>query len=129
MKRNTVMNGKKALVLGGTGAMGVYLVPELASLGYEVHVVSMDDVLSDDPRISYVRADAKSIDYLTDLLKDRYDVIVDFMLYSTEQFRERHDILLRNTDHYIFLSSYRIYDGCEIPITEEWAIHLTGAAV
>jgi nucleoside-diphosphate-sugar epimerase len=119
MKRNTVMNGKKALVLGGTGAMGVYLVPELASLGYEVHVVSMDDVLSDDPRISYVRADAKSIDYLTDLLKDRYDVIVDFMLYSTEQFRERHDILLRNTDHYIFLSSYRIYDGCEIPITED----------
>ena len=37
--------GKTALVLGGTGAMGVYLVPELASRGYEVTVVSLDDVV------------------------------------------------------------------------------------
>jgi nucleoside-diphosphate-sugar epimerase len=119
MTRNAVMNGKKALVLGGTGAMGVYLVPELAALGYEVQVVSMDEVTSDDPHISYTKADAKNIDYLKDLLKGKYDAIVDFMLYSTEQFRERHELLLQNTDHYILLSSYRIYDGCEIPITEE----------
>ncbi|MBT3374875.1 MAG: NAD(P)H-binding protein [Lentisphaerae bacterium] len=112
------MSGKKALVLGGTGAMGVYLVPELASLGYDVQVVSLDDVVSDHPGISYVKADAKNIDYLTELLKKRFDVIVDFMLYSTEQFRERHDLLLRNTDHYIFLSSYRVYDGGDVPITE-----------
>jgi nucleoside-diphosphate-sugar epimerase len=113
------MNGKKALVLGGTGAMGVYLVPELASLGYQVRVVSFDDVVSDDPRITYEKADAKNIDYLKELLREGFDVIVDFMLYSTEQFRERHDILLQNTDHYILLSSYRVYDGGDIPITED----------
>jgi len=112
------MNGKKALVLGGTGAMGVYLVPELASLGYDVRVVSLDNVVSDNPLISYTKADSKNIDYLKELLKEHFDVIVDFMLYSTEQFRERHDILLGNTDHYIFLSSYRIYDGSVVPITE-----------
>ena len=113
------MNGKKALVLGGTGAMGVYLVPELASLGYEVQVVSLDEASSDDPRISYIKADAKNIDYLRELMEGGYDAVVDFMLYSTEQFRERHDILLQNTDHYIFLSSYRVYDGGEVPITED----------
>lgn len=112
------MNGKKALVLGGTGAMGVYLVPELASRGYEVRVVSLDDVTSDNPLITYTKADSKNIDYLKELLKEKFDVIVDFMLYSTEQFRERYDILLGNTDHYILLSSYRIYDGSVIPITE-----------
>jgi nucleoside-diphosphate-sugar epimerase len=112
------MDDKRALVLGGTGAMGVYLVPELASLGYRVHVVSLDDVVSDNPRISYVKADVKNIDYLKELLQERFDVIVDFMLYSTEQFRERYDILLGNTDHYIFLSSYRVYAGSDIPITE-----------
>ena len=112
------MNGKKALVLGGTGAMGVYLVPELASLGYEVRVVSLDSVVSDNPRIAYVKADAKSIDYLRELLKETFDVVVDFMLYSTEQFRERYGILLQHTDHYIFLSSYRVYDGSVVPITE-----------
>ena len=112
------MADKKALVLGGTGAMGVYLVPELASLGYEVQVVSLDHVVSDDPRISYTKADAKDIGYLRGLLDERFDAIVDFMLYSTEQFKERCDVLLGNTDHYVFLSSYRVYDGSVVPVTE-----------
>ncbi|MEI8246513.1 MAG: NAD-dependent epimerase/dehydratase family protein [Lentisphaerota bacterium] len=111
-------NGLKALVLGGTGAMGLYLVPELASQGYEVRVVSWDNVVSDNPRISYVKADAKNNEYLKELLKEKFDVIVDFMLYSTEEFKARYDILLQNTAHYIFLSSYRVYDGGETPITE-----------
>lgn len=110
--------GKSALVLGGTGAMGVYLVPELASMGYEVKVVSLDDVVSDNPRITYIQADAKDKEYLKYLLKKKFDAIVDFMLYSTEQFQERYDLLLQNAGHYIFLSSYRVYDGSDIPITE-----------
>ena len=35
---------KNVLVLGATGAMGVYLVPELARNGYHVDAVSLDDV-------------------------------------------------------------------------------------
>jgi nucleoside-diphosphate-sugar epimerase len=111
-------NGRKALVLGGTGAMGLYLVPELASLGYEVRVVSFDKVVSDNPRISHVKADAKNNEYLKELLKEKFDAIVDFMIYSTEEFKARFELLLQNTSHYIFLSSYRIYGGVEIPITE-----------
>ncbi|MBN2452207.1 MAG: NAD-dependent epimerase/dehydratase family protein [Lentisphaeria bacterium] len=113
------MSSRKALVLGGTGAMGVYLVPELASLGYDVHVVSLDRVVSDNPRVSHATADAKDIDCLKELLRTPFDAIVDFMLYSTEQFRERYDLLLGNTAHYIFLSSYRVYDGSQVPITED----------
>jgi nucleoside-diphosphate-sugar epimerase len=112
------LNGTKALVLGGTGAMGVYLVPELAALGCEVRVVSLDDVVTDNPLITYTKADAKNIDCLKELLAGNFDFIVDFMLYSTEQFRERCDLLVRSTDHYVFLSSYRVYDGGDIPITE-----------
>lgn len=40
-----VGKNRRVLVLGGTGAMGVYLVPELASLGCTVRVVSLDDVV------------------------------------------------------------------------------------
>lgn len=111
-------NGLKALVLGGTGAMGVYLVPELAAMGYEVQVVSLDDVVSDNPRISYVNGNAKDKDYQKELLKEKFDVIVDFMIYSTEEFKERYDLLLRDTDHYFFLSTYRVY-GSGTPITED----------
>ncbi len=112
-------NRKKVLVLGGTGAMGVYLVPELAALGYEVRVVSLDNVVSDHPHVTYVKADAKNIDYQKELLKERFDAIVDFLIYSTEQFRERYDVLLGNTGQYILLSSYRVYAGNDVPITEK----------
>ena len=46
-------NQKKILVLGGTGAMGVYLVPELLRMGYRVDVVSLDDIKSDNPNLTY----------------------------------------------------------------------------
>ena len=112
-------NGRKVLVLGGTGAMGVYLVPLLASQGYEVKVVSLDDVKSDDPRITYIKADAYDRAFLEGLLKEKFDGIVDFMIYwPAERFRERCDLLLKNTAHYIFLSSYRVYSG-GCPVTEE----------
>ena len=37
---------KKVLVLGGTGAMGQFLVPELLELGYQVDAVTLDNVQS-----------------------------------------------------------------------------------
>ena len=43
---------KKVLVPGGTGAMGVYLVPELLKMGYKVDVVSLDDRESDNESLS-----------------------------------------------------------------------------
>lgn len=116
--RSSNASTKKALVLGGTGAMGVYLVPELVSLGYHVRVISLDDAVSDNPMISFTKADAHNNGYLKDLLKEKFDVIVDFMIYTTEQFRKGHDILLQNTAHYIFLSTYRVYSGSS-PVTEK----------
>ncbi|MBN2643166.1 MAG: NAD-dependent epimerase/dehydratase family protein, partial [Victivallales bacterium] len=111
-------NGRKALVLGGTGAMGVYLVPELAARGYEVKVISWDEVVSNNPLISYVKANGKDIEYLKELLKEGFDVIVDFLMYPGNEFNERYELLLQNTNHYFYLSTYRVYDGVEIPITE-----------
>lgn len=111
-------NDKKILVLGGTGAMGVYLVPELASLGYQVHVVSLDKVESSDPNIIYIQANAKDDSYLRTLLDNKYGAIVDFMLYSTKEFANRYEMMLDSTDHYIFLSSYRVYANSAAPIKE-----------
>jgi len=108
---------KKVLVLGGTGAMGVYLVPELALRGYKVDVVSLDKVESDNPNITYITENAKDDTYLQELLRNKYDAIVDYMIYSTAEFSKRYEILLNSTEHYIFLSTYRIYAG-DSPITE-----------
>ena len=107
---------KKILVIGGTGAMGVYLVPLLASLDYTVHVVSLDHVTSQDPAITYIKANAKDVTYLSELLRNLYYAIVYFMIYSTQEFLARHELLLGSTDHYIYLSIYSVYADSRIPL-------------
>ncbi len=111
-------NAKKILVLGATGAMGQYLVPELLSLGYTVDAVTLDEVTSDDPRLTYIKGNAHDAAFIDPLLLKHYDGIVDFMIYLTEPFRAVYEKLLRSTDHYIYLSSYRVYADEEHPIRE-----------
>ncbi len=109
---------KKILIPGGTGAMGTYLVPELRSRGYAVDVVSLDDVKSSDPHLRYFNANFKETSVAESFIKQGYDAIIDFMVYGTEAFRARMDMLLSNTEHYIGFSSYRVYANEELPITE-----------
>ena len=100
---------KKVLVIGGTGAMGVYLIPELLSLGYEVDAMTADDVVSTQKGLRYIKENAMDRDVMGRILKNNYDAVVDFMIYNTMQFAERFEMFLKNTGHYIFLSSYRVY--------------------
>lgn len=110
----------KVLVLGGTGAMGVYLVPELLNLGYEVYVTSRSAHQSNNKRLHYIVGNAMDTRFVKDLVtKTKFDAIVDFMVYHTWEFRARAGIFLSRTDHYIFLSSYRAYgDNHGKPIVE-----------
>ena len=109
---------KKILVLGGTGAMGVYLVPKLIERGYAVDVASLDKVESEVPNLRYFTGDCFDIDYVSGLLKNGYDGIVDFMIYNQDKFEKRHKMFLDNTSHYIYLSTYRIYANEEHPVKE-----------
>ncbi len=100
---------KSILVLGGTGAMGKYAVPELLNLGYKVYVVSLDDKTSDNPNLSYIKCNVKEEGALERILKGNYDGIIDFMTYGTKEFEDKHKLLLDSTNHYIFLSSCRVF--------------------
>ncbi len=110
--------GKKVLVLGATGAMGQYLVPLLAEMGYQVDGVSFDEKKSEIPGVTYIKANAKDKEVYRDFLKQGYDGIVDFMIYGTGELPWFVPNALDHTDHYIYLSSYRVYDNKEHPIRE-----------
>lgn len=111
---------KKILLLGGTGAMGMYLAPELSRNGCQVYITSRKKHESEDADIFYLEGNAKNMDFTRQILEMKFDAIVDFMIYSTEEFRERYQLLLGSTDHYLFLSSYRVYgDNHGKPITED----------
>ena len=111
---------KKVLVLGATGAMGSYLVPKLIERGYRVDGISMDDAVSDNPALHYYKENAIDEAVITERLKGGYDAIVDFMVYNNNNipFKERMPLLLRNTDHYIYFSTYRVFADSKTPINE-----------
>ena len=56
---------------------------------------------------------------LREQLKNGYDAVVDFMLYPKREEYERFlPLYLNNTQHYIYLSSYRVYANEEQPVKE-----------
>lgn len=109
---------KKILVIGGTGAFGTYLVPELLSMGYAVDAITLEEAESNHPNLRYITA--RGTDELLQSLfaENRYAGIVDFIHYQPAEYANRHRLLLENTDHLLFLSSYRIYADLEHPIRE-----------
>ena len=108
---------KRALLLGGTGAMGVYLTEELLARGYHVDVVSLDDMTSTRSALRYLRADMSRDEALAPILEKGYDAIVDFLIYKPAAFKSRHKMLLEHAGQLIFLSSYRVYAG-QSPVRE-----------
>lgn len=106
----------KVLLLGGTGAIGVYLRDELLGLGHKVVVTSR--VCRESHDVRFVMGNAKDISFLSQLLdEEKPDVIVDFMKYGTVEFPVFRDILLKNVKQYIFLSSYRVFANSK-PLVE-----------
>lgn len=107
------------LILGGTGVMGTPLSKILADTGNLVFVTSRRERISQNANIRYLVGNAKDNDFLQNLFsKSKYDVIIDFMSYKTEEFRKRVNMLLNATGHYVFISSSRVYAESKKTITE-----------
>lgn len=107
----------KILLLGGTGAMGGHLANILSNKGDRVVVTSRSRNGSKG-LIEYRKGNAKHIDFLKKVLKEQWDVIVDFMIYTEDEFQERIDLLLNYSSKYIFISSARVYDKSDEPLSE-----------
>lgn len=108
----------RILILGGTGAMGVHLVELLAKTEYNVTVTSRCNRKSEFANVNYINGDAMDIDFILSVLTKKWDVIIDFMSYTTEEFGARADLFLKSATQYIFLSSSRVYADDNSFITE-----------
>jgi nucleoside-diphosphate-sugar epimerase len=108
----------KVLVLCGTGAMGVHTVELLIKKGITTFITSRRYHKSDE-NLQYIQGDAHNISFLESILEsNEWDAVVDFMVYNTQSFKTRIDLLLNNTKQYVFLSSARVYANSEQPVTE-----------
>ena len=112
--------GKKVLLIGGGGSLGLYAAQELVDKGCFVDVLCKGDHLSDDPKLRFFNMDA-TLECLQRFMSDKhYDGIINFLHYvDMENYKNVHRFLTANTGHLIFLSSYRVYADLQHPITEE----------
>lgn len=110
---------KKVLLIAGGGTLGTYTSEELLRLGHSVDVICLEDKASDNKDLRFFKANA-TIEYLKEFFKEnKYDGIVNFIHYPNfKDYIPYHELLTENTDHLIFLSSYRIYADLQHPITE-----------
>ncbi len=107
----------KILVLGGTGAIGSELVAFLGRHEHAIYVTSRRPRASSDS-VHYIQGDAQDDCFLREILRNDWDVIVDFMVYKTATFRHRMDAFLGATGQYIFTSTARVFADSLQPLTE-----------
>ena len=115
-----MLQNKRVLLIAGGGTLGTYVSEELLRLGAEVEVICPEEKISNNNRLIFHQSLATE-ELLRDLFsKKHYDGIVNFIHYSdAEVYKQIHPLLIANTDHLIFLSSYRVYANEQHPITEE----------
>jgi nucleoside-diphosphate-sugar epimerase len=107
------------LLLGGTGPMGIHLSNILSARGNEIYITSRREH-DNKGNVFYIKGNARDVVFANSILRERqWDCIVDFMVYDTEEFKNRIDDLLSNTKQYVFLSSARVYDDKSDYITED----------
>lgn len=111
---------KNVLLIAGGGTLGTYTAKELLRLGANVDIICLEDNESYDERLTFYKSYATDA-FLKELFsKKHYDGIVNFIHYpNAEEYNSVHKLLTDNTEHLIFLSSYRVYADLEHPITEE----------
>ena len=112
-------SGKKVLLIAGGGTLGTHVSRELLSLGCSVDVLCPEEKVSDHPNLNYIQSYA-TFDILTRIFQTvHYDGLVNFLHFEdASEYPVLHKLLIKNTDHLIFLSSYRVYADLEHPIRE-----------
>ena len=111
--------GKTILLIAGGGTLGTKVAEELLRLGAAVEIICPEEKTSNHEKLSFHQGMGTE-DVLKELFaKKHYDGIVNFIHYKeVEDYKKIHPLLMANTEHLIFLSSYRVYGNAQHPITE-----------
>ena len=93
----------KILVLGGTGAMGIHLVQLLSESGHTTYVTSRT---KHEPKnnIQFIQGNARNIDFISRLLEEKWDAIIDFMVYTTAEFKQKYKLFLQSPNNIFLLA-------------------------
>ena len=111
---------RNVIVLGASGAMGMPLVRILAE-NPEIEVYASSRKQRSSDTVHWLCGNAKNKAWIQEQLSSqKYHAVVDFLNYSTAEFQDRYRFFLDHTDHYMFLSSARVYAEASGMIREDY---------
>ena len=110
---------KKVLLIGGGGTIGTYVAKEMLEKGHMVDIICLENYVSDNENLRYIN-ESVTYEFLEDLIsKNHYDGIMNLIHYnSPEEYIKVHELLAKNTEHVIVVSSIRAIGNEQHPITE-----------
>ena len=112
---------KKILILGGTGPIGTGVTNILtADENNRVYITTRQSTHISGDRVTYVHGNAHDRSFLYPLLEsNKWDAIIDCLIYPYFEFQTKVDKFLENTSQYIYISSATVFADSEIPLTED----------
>lgn len=105
-----------ALVIGGTGIVGVRLVELLYKSGFNVYVISYGAVISSYEKADITEVDRNDVNRFTSVIDklnstvQKWDLVVDLVPFSSNQCKLLDDLIGDISDHVIILSTTLVYD-------------------
>ena len=115
---------KRILIIGGTRNMGYYLSRRVYEAGYDLTLLNRGITKDDLPRgIHRLHADrANHKQMRRALLAKRFDIVVDFVLYSGDEAQTAIELFQDNIERYVAISSGQVYlvrAGIDRPFRED----------
>ena len=109
---------KNVLLIGGGGTIGTYVAKELSEKGVKVDILCMEDTVSENKNIRYIKAKV-NLDFIKGFLAGKhYSCIMDLLHHPIpEDYIAFHMEIAPRTDHEIFVSSIRAIGDAQHPIT------------
>lgn len=116
----------KALLVGGTGNISLYITKKLLAAGWEVTLLNRGSKNAEVPEAKQIIADMADETGVAERLRGHnFDVVAQFITYLPEEAERDIRLFQERTGQYIFISSASAYSkppGCPV-ITESTPLH------
>jgi len=109
----------KILIIGGTGTIGEPLTKILSeSKENDIYIVSRHLKKFSSENIFFIKGNIFNDKFFEKLLRQEFDVIVDFMIWEPEKLKKRLDMTFNHCKQYILTSTASVYADSKEMITE-----------
>lgn len=112
----------KVLIIGGTGILSTAVVNEAINRGYDVTMVNRgNNAIFINEKAELITCDVrKDINRLASLLNNRrFDVVIDFLVWTKEQLAASLASLGKLAKQYVFISSAQVYNTSITQVLKE----------